>query len=139
MGHGLFRRAAELKLDWIIPLKTRSGQIYRFRFTADLAELPASAGIYCFAHPQAYPGAPISPVYWGTAIADFSIEIPEDPARVEALSSGARHIGTLEVKGRLARKRILRDLVESISGERDELVSYPQKRVGSASNGSDRL
>lgn len=94
----------------IIPIRTKSGQIYRFRVTGDLSDLPTSPGIYCFTPPQSYPGGPISPIYWGKAVEDFSTEVMDDPLLREALDLGATHVGTLVVEGRIARKRIGDDL-----------------------------
>jgi hypothetical protein len=97
----------------IVPLKTKSGQIHRFRLTGDFSDLPAWPGIYCFTPPQMYPGGPIEPVYWGKAVADFSTEVLHDTVRHDAAKRGATHVATLIVEGRIARKRIFEDLAAS--------------------------
>jgi len=101
----------------ISSLKTKTGQIYRFRVTGDLSDLPVAPGIYCFTFPQQFPSAPITPIYWGKAADDFRSEICNDPRLREAFDHGAIHVGTLVVKHRRAQKRILDDLIASFPPE----------------------
>jgi len=114
----------------IVPLRTKSGQIHRFRVTGDLSDLPTSPGIYCFTPPQPHPGGPIEPVHWGKAVADFSTEVLDDPALNDAVGCGATHVATLIVEGRIARKRILDDLTASFPPSVTTPATYARRSSG---------
>jgi hypothetical protein len=94
----------------IVPVKGVSGKIYRFSMLSKVTELPEVGGIYCFAFPLRYPGAPLESVYLGRALHDLKIEVLQDELREAAIEAGAAMIGYIEVDSRLARRRIYQDL-----------------------------
>jgi hypothetical protein len=97
-------------VDTITPLKGASGLIYRMRVTDDHHELPRTPGIFFCAWPIPYPGAPVQPVYWGSATENLAEQVRQDEGFIGAARSGATCFGYLEIKSRRAQKRALIDL-----------------------------
>lgn len=75
--------------------------------------MPYTPGLYCFVRPVDFLNAPLDPVYFGDASADLRSEAADNDLRIAAIKLGAVQLGYLEIAGRIARKRILSDLLQA--------------------------
>jgi len=110
----------------IVPVKGTSGKIYRFAMVSKVTDLPETPGIFCFAFPLRYPGAPLESVYLGRALHDLKIEVLQNDLRALAIEEGATMIGYMDVESRLARRRIYTDLFQVLP-DRLPIVEFMQE------------
>jgi hypothetical protein len=135
----------------VVPVKGISGKIYRFVMVSRSTDLPEFPGVYTFAFPIRYPGAPLESVCLGRAPHELRIDVLQSDLRAAAIEQGATMIressGSLPGKSRspihlsTARKRHwvwqrTADLVWS-GGKRS--LEKTSRRIGLADRGRGRV
>lgn len=95
----------------LVSVKGTTGHIYRLRLVTRAMDLPEVPGIYSYALPLRYPGAPLESVYLGRARFALKDEVLQDDLRAPAMEMGASVIAYLPVDMPIARRRIYKDLI----------------------------
>jgi hypothetical protein len=115
----------------VVPVKGISGKIYRFVMVSRSTDLPEFPGVYTFAFPIRYPGAPLESVYLGRAPHELRIDVLQSDLRAAAIEQGATMIGYIEVTSRVAQRRIYNDLIQVMPDRLpfEEVVQVPPRRV----------
>jgi hypothetical protein len=115
----------------VVPVKGISGKIYRFVMVSRSTDLPEFPGVYTFAFPIRYPGAPLESVCLGRAPHELRIDVLQSDLRAAAIEQGATMIGYMEVTSRVAQRRIYNDLIQVMPDRLpfEEAVQVPPRRV----------